>query len=77
MGLVVVDLLIEGFPLTKTLLLLVFEFVEFSFAGLTGVPFDLGLIKFHFNMKVNILLKVKVLAELSKEGLKLDEVLDH
>ena len=45
--------------------------------GLNRVPFKLCLIKFRLNLKVNILSKVKVLDKLGKEGLKLDEILDH
>lgn len=77
LGLVVEDPIFEGFPLMKTLLLLMFEFVEFLFTSLTGVPFDLCLIKIRFNLKVIILSKIDVLDELSKKGIKLDEVLDH
>lgn len=69
--------MIKGFPLTKTLFLLVFEFVKFPLTSLTRFLFDLRLIEFHFYLKINILLKFQVLDKLSKKGLKFDMVLDH
>lgn len=77
LGLVVRDLLIEGFPLMKTLFLLMFELVEFPLTSLTGILFDIRLIEFHVYLKINILSKAQVLDELSKESLKFDKVLHH
>lgn len=77
LSLVIRDFLIEGFPLTKTLFLLVFELVEFPLTSLTRIPFDLRLIEFRVYLKIIILSEAQVLGELSKESLKLDKVLHH